>query len=181
MGIGTDLHPFEPARSLVLGGVKIEHHRGLAGHSDADVLAHAVCDAILGALALPDMGSRFRDDDPRHAGRSSLEFVAEAAAEARRHGYSIVNIDAVVLAEAPPLNRHLPAMREKLARALGCPAGAVGVKAKHCEGLGAIGRQEGMMAQAVALLGTTPRLLTGKRPRGVAGKMAKRRGRGGAA
>ncbi len=179
IGVGIDVHPFEPGRALVLGGVRVEHHRGLAGHSDADVLAHAVCDAILGALALPDLGSRFRDDDPRHAGRSSLEFLSEAAAEARRHGYSIVNVDAVVLAETPSLKEHLPAMREKLGRALGCSGGAIGVKAKHCEGLGAIGREEGVMAQAVALLGRTPARARKAPPRGAAGRRALRRSRGG--
>jgi 2-C-methyl-D-erythritol 2,4-cyclodiphosphate synthase len=180
IGVGIDVHPFAPGRTLVLGGVSIANHRGLAGHSDADVLAHAVCDAILGALALPDLGSRFKDDDPRHAGRSSLEFLEEAAAEARRHGYTIVNIDAVVLAEAPRLQPHLLAMRERLGAALGCPDGAIGVKAKHCEGLGAIGRQEGVMAQAVALLGRTTIPGGGRRrPGGVAGRLAKRRASGG--
>ena len=152
VGIGADVHPLGLGRRLVLGGVEIRHDRGLAGHSDADVLAHAVCDAVLGALGLPDMGSRFPETDERYRGASSLRFVEEAAAEARGHGFEIVNVDAVILAEAPRLQPHLAAMGENLARALGCEASRVSVKVKRPEGLGAIGRREGMMAQAVTLL-----------------------------
>jgi 2-C-methyl-D-erythritol 2,4-cyclodiphosphate synthase len=146
------MHPLAPGRRLVLGGVAIPHDRGLAGHSDADVLAHAVCDAILGALGGPDMGTRFPDTDERHRGRGSLEFLREVAAEAAGRGYRIGNIDAVVVAEAPRLQPHFAAMRRLLAGALGCDEGRVSVKAKRCEGLGAVGRREGIGAQAVALL-----------------------------
>ena len=153
IGCGADAHPLRPGRRLVLGGVEIPHERGLAGHSDADVVAHAICDAILGALGLPDMGVRFPDSDESLRGRSSLWFLQDVVREARSQGYEIVNVDAVVLAEAPRLQPHLEAMRAALAAALGIPRGSVGLKAKRLEGLGAVGRREGIMAQAVALLG----------------------------
>jgi 2-C-methyl-D-erythritol 2,4-cyclodiphosphate synthase len=153
IGCGADLHALADGRRLVLGGVPIPYHRGLAGHSDADVLAHAVCDALLGALGLPDIGSRFPDTDERHRGRSSLEFLREVMREVRALGFDVINLDSVVLAEAPRLQPHVVAMRRSLASALGCPEGAVGVKAKRCEGLGAIGRGEGILAEAVVLLG----------------------------
>ncbi len=152
IGCGLDLHPLRPGRRLVLGGVLIPHDRGLEGHSDADVLAHAVCDAIFGALGLSDLGTRFPDTEASNRGRSSLDFLREAAGEARRLGWAIGNIDAVVMAEAPRLAPHLEAMRCATAAALDCPPDRVGVRAKHAEGLGSIGRGEGMFAQAVALL-----------------------------
>ena len=152
IGIGVDAHALGPGRRLVLGGVEIPHPRGLSGHSDADVLSHAVCDALLGALGLEDMGTRFPDSDEGLRGRSSLWFLEEVAREARSRGFEIVNVDAVILAEAPRLQPHLQAMRQALATALGVAADSVSVKAKRLEGLGAIGRQEGIMAQAVALL-----------------------------
>lgn len=157
VGCGADVHPLAPGRRLVLGGVEVPHERGLRGHSDADVLSHAVCDALLGALGLPDMGTRFPDTDPRLRGRSSLLFLEEVMAEARARGFEIVNVDTVVLAEAPRLQLHLDAMRERLASALGCPRARIGIKAKRCEGLGAVGRREGIMAQAVVLLVGAPR------------------------
>ena len=146
------MHALRPGRRLVLGGVEIPHPRGLSGHSDADVLSHAVCDAVLGALGLEDMGTRFPDSDEGLRGRSSLWFLEEVAREARSRGFEIVNVDAVILAEAPRLQPHIQAMRQALAAALGVAADSVSVKAKRLEGLGAIGRQEGIMAQAVALL-----------------------------
>jgi 2-C-methyl-D-erythritol 2,4-cyclodiphosphate synthase len=152
VGCGTDLHPLGAGRRLVLGGVTIEHDRGLVGHSDADVLAHAVCDAVLGALGLPDLGTRCPDSDERNRDRSSLTFLEAAGREMRRLGFAVANIDAVVLAEEPSLAPHLETMRTRLAAALGCRPSAIGVKAKRCEGVGAIGRREGMLAQAVALL-----------------------------
>lgn len=157
IGTGVDIHPLAAGRRLVLGGVVIDHDRGLAGHSDADVLAHAVCDALLGALGLPDLGVRFPDTDERNRGRSSLTFLEEIGRSMRDRGFAIVNIDAVILAESPRLQPHLAAMRRRMAAALGCPEEAVGVKAKRCEGLGAIGRREGIMAQATALLGPARR------------------------
>lgn len=153
IGCGADAHPLRPGRRLVLGGVEIPHSLGLAGHSDADVLSHALCDALLGALGLPDMGTRFPDSDESLKGRSSLFFLEGVMREVRERGFEIVNVDTVVLAEAPRLQPHLETIRASLARALGVPPGSVGVKAKRLEGLGAVGRREGMMAQAVALLG----------------------------
>jgi len=157
VGCGADAHPLRPGRRLVLGGVDIPHPRGLTGHSDADVLSHAVCDALLGALGLPDMGARYPDSDERLRGRSSLWFLEDVMREARSRGFEIVNVDAVILAEAPRLQPHLEPMRKALAAALGVSLDSVSVKAKRLEGLGAIGRQEGIMAQAVALIarGTT--------------------------
>ena len=152
IGCGADAHALRPGRRLVLGGVEIPHTRGLAGHSDADVLSHALCDALLGALGLPDMGVRFPDSDPGLKGRSSLFFLQDVMKEARARGFEIVNVDAVVLAEAPRLERHLETMRASLAAALGVLPSCVGLKAKRLEGLGAVGRQEGIMAQAVVLL-----------------------------
>jgi 2-C-methyl-D-erythritol 2,4-cyclodiphosphate synthase len=152
VGCGADAHPLRPGRRLVLGGVEIPHSRGLSGHSDADVLSHAVCDALLGALGLEDMGARFPDSDERLRGRSSLWFLEDVMREARARGFEIVNVDAVILAEAPRLRPHVAAMREALAAALGVAVDRVSVKAKRLEGLGAVGRQEGIMAQAVALI-----------------------------
>jgi 2-C-methyl-D-erythritol 2,4-cyclodiphosphate synthase len=153
IGCGADVHPLAAGRRLVLGGVEIAHRAGLAGHSDADVLAHAVCDALLGALGLPDMGTRFPDTDVRLRGRSSLWFLKEVMVEVGAAGYAIVNLDAVVLAEAPRLGPHIEEMRDVLAKTLCCAPSCVGIKAKRCEGVGAVGRGEGIMAQAVVLLG----------------------------
>ncbi|MEK7283766.1 MAG: 2-C-methyl-D-erythritol 2,4-cyclodiphosphate synthase [Acidobacteriota bacterium] len=152
VGCGLDAHALLPGRRLVLGGVEIPHSRGLAGHSDADVLSHAICDALLGALGLPDMGARFPDTDESLRGRSSLFFLQDVMKEARARGFEIVNVDAVVLAEAPRLQRHLETIRASVASALEVAPSRVGLKAKRLEGLGAVGRQEGIMAQAVALL-----------------------------
>ena len=152
VGCGFDVHPFDPRRRLVLGGVRLKGGAGLRGHSDADVLAHAVCDALLGAIGLPDMGIRFPASDPRHAGRSSLAFLRDVMREARGRGFRLGNLDTVLLAETPRLGPHLQTMRRRLAKALGCDAGDVSVKAKRFEGLGAIGRREGIAAQAVVLL-----------------------------
>lgn len=152
VGLGSDRHPFAPGRRLVLGGVTIPAARGLAGHSDADVLAHAVCDALLGALGMPDMGMRFPATDRRHRARPSLQFVEEVMEDVRRAGYRVGNLDAVLLAETPRLAGKLPGMRRRIARALGCTPAAVSVKAKRGEGLGWIGRSEGIAAQAVVLL-----------------------------
>lgn len=152
IGCGTDAHALRPGRRLVLGGIEIPHPRGLAGHSDADVLSHALCDALLGALGLPDLGTRFPDSDDTLRGRSSLFFLQDVMREVRARGFEILNVDTVVLAEAPRLQGHLETIRASLAAALGVPPSSVGLKAKRLEGLGAVGRQEGIMAQAVALL-----------------------------
>ena len=153
IGLGVDVHPFAEGRPLVLGGVTIPGPRGLLGHSDADVLAHAACDSYLGALGLPDLGTRFPASDARNAGRASGVFLRDIAREARARGYALVNLDAVLLAEAPLLQPHLAAVRRGLARALDCPEDRVSVKVKRSEGLGAIGRGEGIAAHVVVLLG----------------------------
>jgi len=152
IGLGVDRHPFDRSRRLTLGGVPIPGAPGLRGHSDADVLAHAVCDALLGALGLPDMGMRFKDTDRRWRGRSSLFFVRDAMRDVLRRGLAVGNLDAVLLAETPRLAPYVAAMRRRLAAALGCDPAAVSVKPKRGEGLGFVGRREGMAAQAIVLL-----------------------------
>ena len=136
-------------RPLVLGGVTVPSELGLGGHSDADVLAHAVGEALLGALALGDLGRHFPDTDPRYRGISSLTLLAAVMELVRGRGGRLVNVDATVLAQAPKLAPLLPEMAKRLADALGIDAGAVSVKAKSPEGLGLLGRQEGMAAMAV--------------------------------
>jgi 2-C-methyl-D-erythritol 2,4-cyclodiphosphate synthase len=152
VGLGFDIHPFAAGRPLVLGGVEVPAERGLGGHSDADALAHAVADALLGALALGDLGRRFPDTDPRYQGVSSLALLAEVVAGLRARGGRVVNVDATVVAEAPRLLSHLDAMRARLAETLDVPPDRVSVKAKRAEGLGALGRREGVAALAVALV-----------------------------
>jgi len=154
-GIGYDIHPLERGRPLVLGGVRIEHEAGLAGHSDGDALAHAIIDALLGAAALGDIGAHFPSEDPRYAGADSLDLLRQAVALVAGAGYRIVNIDATVVAEAPRLAPHIEAMRANLAGALGIASDAVSVKATTADRLGAIGRGEGIAALAIALLDST--------------------------
>jgi 2-C-methyl-D-erythritol 2,4-cyclodiphosphate synthase len=149
VGFGFDLHPLVEGRPLVLGGVTVPSPTGLAGHSDADVLSHAIGEALLGALALGDLGRHFPDTDPRYAGISSLALLGAVVALVRGHGGALVNVDATVLAQAPRLQPLLPAMAERLAGALGLDPGAVSVKAKSPEGLGLLGRKEGIAAMAV--------------------------------
>jgi 2-C-methyl-D-erythritol 2,4-cyclodiphosphate synthase len=149
VGFGFDLHPLVADRPLVLGGVTVASDRGLGGHSDADVLAHAVGEALLGALALGDLGRHFPDTDPRYQGISSLELLRRVVELVGAQGGRLVNVDATVLAEAPRLAPHLPAMARRLAEALGLPADRVSVKAKSPEGLGLLGRREGIAAMAV--------------------------------
>jgi 2-C-methyl-D-erythritol 2,4-cyclodiphosphate synthase len=153
IGIGYDVHPFEPGGVLMLGGVKIEGSWGLRGHSDADVLLHAVTDAVLGAAALGDMGDHFPDDDAQWKDAPSAVMLAEALAKVRARGLEPVNVDTTVVAERPRLGPHRGAIRERLAALLGIEAGAVSVKATTHEGLGAVGRAEGMACVAVVLLG----------------------------
>lgn len=149
VGFGFDLHPLVADRPLVLGGVTVASDRGLGGHSDADVLAHAVGEALLGALALGDLGRHFPDTDPRYRGISSLELLRRVVELVGAQGGRLVNVDATVLAEAPRLAPHLPAMARRLAEALGLPADRVSVKAKSPEGLGLLGRREGIAAMAI--------------------------------
>ena len=152
IGQGFDVHAFAAGRKLVIGGVEIAHDRGLAGHSDADVLIHAVCDALLGAAGLGDIGRHFPDTDPKYRNADSRAFLREVAAKVRDAGFAIANVDATVHAEAPKLAPHIGAMIANLASDLGLPPGRINVKAKTAERLGAIGRGEGIAAEAIALL-----------------------------
>ena len=149
-GLGFDLHPLVEGRPLVLGGVTVESDLGLSGHSDADVLSHAVGEALLGALALGDLGRHFPDTDSRYRGISSLALLRHVVTLVVARGGAIVNVDATVLAEAPRLAPHLAEMAKRLADALGVDADRVSVKAKSPEGLGLLGRREGIAAMAVA-------------------------------
>ena len=148
-GFGFDVHPLVPNRPLVLGGVTIESDLGLLGHSDADVLSHAVGEALLGALALGDLGRHFHDSDERYRGISSLVLLRHVGELLTARGARIVNVDATVLAQAPRLSPRLPEMAERLADVLGLDRGRVSVKAKSPEGLGLVGRREGIAAMAV--------------------------------
>ena len=149
-GIGYDAHRLVSGRKLILGGVKIPHPRGLEGHSDADVLSHAIADAILGALGAGDIGKHFPNTEESIRGISSIEILRHAATIAAQKNARVVNVDATVLAEAPKISPHITAMQEKIADALGVKANAISIKATTNEGLGAIGRSEGMAAMAVA-------------------------------
>ena len=151
VGHGFDIHPWsdDPARRLVLGGVVLEGERGLAGHSDADVVAHAVADALLGAAGLGDIGTHFPDSDSRWRGADSLALLAHVVGLVRAEGWSIGNVDTTVVLEVPKLAPYHAAMEERLAGVLGA---AVSVKAKRAEGLGALGRGEGVACFAVAVL-----------------------------
>jgi len=149
-GIGYDAHRLVSGRKLILGGVEISHHRGLEGHSDADVLSHAIADAILGALGAGDIGKHFPNTDEAIRGMSSIEILRHVATIAAQKNARVVNVDATLLAEAPKISPHIPAMQEKIAAALGIRSDAISIKATTNEGLGAIGRGEGMSAIAVA-------------------------------
>lgn len=150
VGIGYDVHRLVEGRALVLGGVEIPHAKGLDGHSDADVLMHAICDAVLGAVGERDIGTFFPNTDPRWRGVASSVFLQEAAKQVARRGGRIVNIDATLIGERPKIGPHVPAMRERIAAALGIAVAKVGVKATTNEGLGFLGREEGISAMAVA-------------------------------
>lgn len=152
VGIGYDVHPFERGRPLVLGGVRISHEEGLGGHSDADVLAHAVIDAALGAAALGDIGQHFPPGDPRYRGADSLDLLRQTVVMVAEAGHQVMSVDATVVAEQPKVGPHVEAMRSALAEALGVDMDAVSVKATTTDGLGAIGRGEGIAALAIALL-----------------------------
>src|SRR6266511_3653379 len=149
VGTGYDLHRLEPGRKLIIGGVEIAHEMGLIGHSDADVLCHAVTDAILGAAAQGDIGRHFPDTDPKWKGADSIELLKQAAAIVRSSGFSISNVDAVVIAERPKLWPHVDAMRRNLADAMGVDVSAISVKGKTNEKVGALGRNEAIAVHAV--------------------------------
>ena len=152
IGHGYDVHRLVSGRPLILGGVAIPYEKGLLGHSDADVLTHAIMDALLGAAALGDIGALFPDNDPTYRGADSLKLLERVAALLKERGYAVGNIDATVLAQAPKLRPHIAAMREKLAAACGVAADRISVKATTEEGLGFTGSGEGMAAHAVCLL-----------------------------
>jgi 2-C-methyl-D-erythritol 2,4-cyclodiphosphate synthase len=156
VGHGFDAHRLVPGRPLVLGGVTVPFDRGLEGHSDGDCLLHALCDALLGALAAGDMGAHFPSSDPKWKGAPSRRFVEETARLVRTRGYEVANVDLTVVAQDPMLAPHLAAMRENVATLLGLPAEGVSVKAKSTDRLGAVGRGEGMAAEAVVLLREGP-------------------------
>jgi 2-C-methyl-D-erythritol 2,4-cyclodiphosphate synthase len=152
VGSGFDVHALVEGRPLMLGGVAIPHSHGLLGHSDADVLLHAVADALLGALALGDLGHWFPPDDPRYTDADSAGLLAQVVAEVLQRGWHTTNLDCTVIAERPRLAPHVPAMRERLAAILGVALERVSVKATSTEGLGFTGRGEGIAAQAIVLL-----------------------------
>jgi 2-C-methyl-D-erythritol 2,4-cyclodiphosphate synthase len=156
IGHGFDAHALVAGRRLIIGGVVIPFEQGLAGHSDADVLLHAICDALLGAAALGDLGRHFPDSDPRLEGVDSRSLLRKAARMLASNGFMIVNIDALIIAEQPKMAPHIPAMVKNIAQDLGLSSRDVNVKAKTTERLGYIGRGEGIAAEAVALIECAP-------------------------
>ena len=157
IGEGWDVHALVPGRKLIIGGVEIPHTLGLLGHSDADVLLHAITDALVGAAALGDIGTHFPDTDARFKGADSTVLLAEAARRVRAEGWQIGNIDTTVIAQAPKLAPHIAAMRAAIARTLGLELGQVNVKAKTAEKLGPVGQGLSIEARAAVLLFTSPR------------------------
>lgn len=152
VGQGYDLHALVPGRKLIIGGVTIPHPTGLLGHSDADVLLHAITDALLGAAALGDIGRHFPDTDPRFAGADSRVLLRETCKRVSEAGYAIGNIDATIIAQAPKMAAHIPHMVANIAADLGIAPGQVNLKAKTNEKLGYLGREEGIAAEAVVLV-----------------------------
>jgi 2-C-methyl-D-erythritol 2,4-cyclodiphosphate synthase len=152
IGIGYDIHRLVEGRKLVLGGVEIPFAKGLLGHSDSDVLSHAICDALLGAAALGDIGTHFPDSDPKWSGASSLDFLAHAVEMLAERGYQVINVDTTVIAEQPKLTKHIRAMRESLASTLRIELDQVSIKAKTNEGLESVGQGLAISAQAIVLL-----------------------------
>ena len=152
IGQGFDVHALVAGRKLVVGGVEIAHDKGLLGHSDADVLLHAICDALIGAAALGDIGKHFPDSDPKYKGIDSRELLRQVAALLRERGHRVVNVDATIIAEAPRMAPHIPKMVANIAADLGIKPGDVNVKATTTEKLGFAGRGEGIAAQAICLI-----------------------------
>jgi 2-C-methyl-D-erythritol 2,4-cyclodiphosphate synthase len=152
IGEGWDVHALVPGRRLVLGGVQIAHTTGLLGHSDADVLLHAITDAVLGAAGLGDIGRHFPDNNPQFKGADSSVLLAEAMRRVRAQGWELVNVDSTIVAQAPKLAPHMPAIAAGVARALGVPVDRVNVKGKTAEKLGPVGQGQSIEARAVALL-----------------------------
>jgi 2-C-methyl-D-erythritol 2,4-cyclodiphosphate synthase len=152
IGNGYDIHRLTEGRALILGGVKIDHHLGLLGHSDADVLTHAIMDALLGALSLGDIGHYFPPTDPKWAGANSLNLLTQVHQLIQSNGWKIGNIDSVIVAEQPKLKPHLAAMKETLGKTLGIDPNLIGIKATTNEKLGSVGREEGISSYSVVLL-----------------------------
>ena len=152
VGMGYDVHKLTENRDLILGGVKIPWEKGLLGHSDADVLLHAVMDALLGAAALGDIGKHFPDTDPKYKGISSVKLLIHVAELLKEHGYEIGNIDATIIAQKPKMAPHIPQMRKNMANALGILESKINIKATTEEGLGFTGTGEGISSQAICLL-----------------------------
>ena len=152
VGEGWDIHALVPGRSLILGGVRIEHDKGLLGHSDADVLAHAVIDALLGAAGLGDIGRMFPDTDPSHSGADSMRLLTQVVAQVRALEWQIGNVDATVIAQEPRLAAHMPDMVRTLAQAMSIETGQVNVKAKTAEKLGPVGQGQAIEARVVVLI-----------------------------
>lgn len=157
IGQGWDIHALVAGRALIVGGVTISHDKGLQGHSDADVLLHAICDALIGAAAIGDIGKHFPDTDPRYKGADSRVLLRAVVQLLRANRYRIINVDCTVIAQAPKLAPYIEAMRHNIAADLGVEFEDVNVKAKTAEHLGALGRKEGLAAQAVALIDAMPR------------------------
>ena len=155
VGFGYDVHPFVKDRPLILGGVRVPHLYGLKGHSDADVLLHAICDALLGAIAEGDIGNHFPDTDPQYKDIRSIVLLKRVMAKVREKGFHLLNIDATIVAEKPRLSDFIPRMLEEIAKTLAVETGLVNVKATTSEGLGFTGRGEGISAYAVALVEET--------------------------
>lgn len=152
VGLGFDTHQFEENRDLILGGIKIEHQKGLKGHSDADVLSHAITDALLGALALGDIGTHFPDTDPAYKNANSIELLKKTNSLIQDNGYQIVNIDSTVIAEKPKLMPFIGQIQKKIAESLNLLESQVSVKATTSEKMGYVGREEGINSQAVVLI-----------------------------
>jgi 2-C-methyl-D-erythritol 2,4-cyclodiphosphate synthase len=152
IGQGFDVHALVPGRKLIIGGVDIPYDRGLAGHSDADVLLHAICDALIGAAGLGDIGRHFPDTDPRYKGIDSRELLRAVAQLLAGHHYVVGNVDSTIIAQAPKMAPHIAAMRANIAADLGVAVDCVNVKAKTAENLGLVGRGEGIVAEAVVLI-----------------------------
>jgi 2-C-methyl-D-erythritol 2,4-cyclodiphosphate synthase len=152
IGYGYDVHPLGPGRKLILGGVEIPHHKGLLGHSDSDVLVHALCDALLGAMGEGDLGRHYPSSDRRYKDISSLKLLEEVVGKLRQKGYRVGNVDTVIVAQAPRLAGHLAAMAGIIAKTLGVDSGLVNVKVKSGEGLDAVGKEDSMIAHAVCVI-----------------------------
>ena len=152
IGIGFDVHKFAEGRKCIIGGVEIPHSKGLLGHSDADVLTHAICDALLGAAALGDIGTYFPDNEPKFKNIDSQILLKQVNEEISKLGFKIENIDSVVMAEKPKINPHCQEMKAVLSKTLGIEEAKIGIKATTMEKLGFVGREEGIAAQAIALL-----------------------------